>query len=74
MQGLTRGWPLSRLAELMRVLVYGGRNFDDRRWLFRVLDELDARSMISCIIEGEAAGTDTQARFIQECITDLCTA
>ncbi|SHH07153.1 DUF2493 domain-containing protein [Bradyrhizobium erythrophlei] len=46
----------------MRVLVFGGRNFRDRRWLYRVLDAQDARSMISCIIEGEASGTDRLAR------------
>ncbi|MGJ4952987.1 DUF2493 domain-containing protein [Bradyrhizobium sp. SZCCHNR1093] len=46
----------------MRVLVYGGRDFVDRRWLYRVLDELDARSTISCIIEGEASGADRMAR------------
>jgi len=36
----------------MRMLVFGGRDFRDRSLLYRVLDELDARRMISCIIEG----------------------
>jgi hypothetical protein len=46
----------------MRVLVFGGRDFSDRRWLFRVMDDLHARQPITCIIEGEASGADTLAR------------
>ena len=45
-----------------RLLVFGGRNFDDRRWLYRVLDAAHARRRITCIIEGEASGADTLAR------------
>lgn len=46
----------------MRVLVFGGRDFTDRRWLYRVLDAVHARLPISMIIEGEASGADRLAR------------
>ncbi|MCA1379351.1 DUF2493 domain-containing protein [Bradyrhizobium sp. BRP05] len=45
-----------------RVVVFGGRNFDDRRWLYRVLDDVHGRRKITCVIEGEASGADTLAR------------
>jgi len=34
-----------------RVLVFGGRNFSDRRWLYEVLDAAHARRKITCIIK-----------------------
>ncbi len=45
-----------------RVVVFGGRDFKDRRWLYAVLDAIHARRTITCIIEGEASGADTLAR------------
>jgi YspA, cpYpsA-related SLOG family/Domain of unknown function (DUF4326) len=45
-----------------RVLVFGGRNYADRRTLYRVLDAAHARRKITCIIEGEASGADRMAR------------
>lgn len=45
-----------------RVLVFGGRKFSNRRWLYRVLDAAHARRKITCIIEGEASGADRMAR------------
>jgi hypothetical protein len=45
-----------------RVLVFGGRDYGDRRTLYRVLDDVHARRKITCIIEGEMSGADTLAR------------
>lgn len=47
---------------VIRVLVFGGRDFRDRRWLYRVLDAFHARLPILMIIEGEASGADRLAR------------
>ncbi|MEH2517535.1 hypothetical protein V1279_003108 [Bradyrhizobium sp. AZCC 1610] len=46
----------------MRVLVFGGRNYRDRRRLYAVLDAEHAASPITVIIEGEASGADRMAR------------
>jgi hypothetical protein len=46
----------------MRVVVFGGRDFDDRRWLYRVLDAVHVDRLITCIIEGEMSGADLLAR------------
>lgn len=45
-----------------RVLVFGGRKFSDRRWLYRVLGAANVVRKITCIIEGEASGADRMAR------------
>jgi hypothetical protein len=45
-----------------RVVVFGGRKFSDRRWLYDVLDAAHARRKITCIIEGEMSGADRMAR------------
>ena len=45
----------------MRVLVCGGRDFNDRELLARVLGDLHAASPISVVIEGGAHGADTLA-------------
>jgi YspA, cpYpsA-related SLOG family/Domain of unknown function (DUF4326) len=45
-----------------RILVFGGRNYDDRRTLYRSLDAVHARRKITCIIEGEMSGADLLAR------------
>lgn len=45
----------------MRVLVCGGRNYDDQERVFAVLDKLDSEAGIDCIIEGGARGADSFA-------------
>ena len=47
----------------MKVLVCGGRDFDDRELVFRVLDRLHACRPIECIINGAARGADKLASF-----------
>jgi hypothetical protein len=42
--------------------VFGGRDFDDRRWLFQVLDAVHVDRMITCIVEGEMSGANLLAR------------
>lgn len=44
-----------------RVLVCGGREYDDRDAVFRVLDAIHARVGIECIIHGAARGADRLA-------------
>ncbi|WIY54109.1 DUF2493 domain-containing protein [Devosia sp. YIM 151766] len=46
----------------MRVLVTGGRNYNDSRRVYAVLDKLHAEAGIDCIIEGGARGADDLAR------------
>ncbi|WP_019446998.1 DUF2493 domain-containing protein [Cupriavidus sp. BIS7] len=46
----------------MRLLVCGGREYNDRQWVYAVLDRVHERRPISVLIEGEAAGADTLAR------------
>lgn len=45
----------------MRVLVCGGRSFDDRAALFTALDMIHDETPISLIIHGAASGADTLA-------------
>ncbi len=45
-----------------RVLVFGGRDYADKRTLYRVMDAIHARRAITCIIEGEMSGADLLAR------------
>ena len=47
---------------MMRVLVFGGRHYADRRRLYEVLDAFHARTPITLIIEGEMSGADRLAR------------
>jgi hypothetical protein len=42
----------------MRVLVCGGRYFDDRAMLFRILDSLHDQTPFSVVIHGMAKGAD----------------
>ena len=42
----------------MRILVCGGRDFDDEPSAFAALDRIHRRRGISCIIEGGARGAD----------------
>ncbi len=46
----------------VRLLVFGGRDFRDRAWLYRELDDVDAEVGVALLIEGEAAGADRLAR------------
>lgn len=45
----------------MRVLVCGGRWFDDEKWLEHELNVLDNKIGITSIIQGGASGADTLA-------------
>jgi hypothetical protein len=45
----------------MRVLVCGGRDYDDRDALFAALDRLHAEHHFSAVIAGGARGADTLA-------------
>lgn len=45
----------------MRVLVCGGRNYDDWPRLKETLDEFNSKTSISCIIHGCADGADRLA-------------
>lgn len=42
----------------MRLLVCGGRNFDDVTYAYAVLDRLHRLSTIDVVIEGDARGAD----------------
>ncbi len=44
-----------------RVLVCGGRDYDDREQMFRILDVAHAANPIECLIHGAARGADTLA-------------
>ncbi len=45
----------------MRVLVGGGVNFDDKRFLYEKLDALHCAHGIDCVIEGGSIGADLLA-------------
>lgn len=45
----------------MRILVCGGRDFEDKNLLDRTLDEIDRQSPFDTIIHGMARGADTLA-------------
>src|SRR5690606_24665126 len=46
----------------MRVLVTGGRDYDDQEYVFHVLDRIHARRAITTLIEGGGRGADRLAR------------
>lgn len=46
----------------MRVLVCGGRRYDDWAFIVSILDRVHARRPISLLIEGGATGADSLAR------------
>jgi len=46
----------------MKVLVCGGRNYDDKAHVFATLDAIDQRHRISLVIHGCAKGADTLGR------------
>ena len=50
------------IAERKRVLVCGGRDYDDRDQLYAALDRLHAEHRFSLVIAGGAEGADTLAR------------
>jgi len=50
-----------RTAE-MRLLVCGGRDFDNRSGLFRLLDGIASRNNVKAIIQGDAPGADSIAK------------
>ena len=43
----------------MRVLVCGGRDFDDQELAFAALDKFHKKHVIHCVIDGTAKGADT---------------
>lgn len=45
----------------MRILVCGGRDYFDRRKVYRALDHLHAVRGITCVIHGAAPGADSIA-------------
>lgn len=45
----------------MRVLVCGGRNFDDAEALSQFMDEFAQRITITAVIDGDARGADRMA-------------
>jgi hypothetical protein len=55
---------------LMRILVTGGRNYDDQAMLFGALDMQSEKSGIDAIIQGGATGADELARMW--CVTRRC--
>jgi hypothetical protein len=44
-----------------KVLVCGGRDFDDCVFLYRQMDKIDKLYNIYCVVEGDAKGTDKMA-------------
>lgn len=46
----------------MRVLVCGGRDFENRLWLYAVLDDIHDRTPITRIIHGDYDGADRLAQ------------
>jgi len=43
----------------MKVLVCGGRNYNERNTVFAILDEIHAETIISLVINGQASGADS---------------
>jgi hypothetical protein len=58
----------------MRVVVFGGRDFDDKRWLYQVLDSVNVDRMITCIIEGEMSGAEGRAHRKASRCSDPCSS
>lgn len=50
----------------MKVLVCGGRNFDHRTFLFKTMAYFHDAFNFTSVIEGEAKGADTLARYWAE--------
>ena len=47
----------------MRILVTGGREFDDKELLFGILDRLHQERQVSLVIHGAAKGADNGAMW-----------
>lgn len=47
----------------MRLLVCGGRDFSDYSMVERLLDEVHAKTPLTCLIHGAARGADSLASF-----------
>ena len=43
----------------MRAIVFGGRDFNNRRLGFRALNQIHEKTPITCVISGTARGADT---------------
>lgn len=58
----------------MKVIVCGGREYDDEQRAFSVLDERHAEVPFTLVIQGNARGADTLGRMWAEarCIPCLC--
>lgn len=46
----------------MKVLVCGGRHYDDEEFVFSFLDQLDKKTPITAVVHGDASGADTLAK------------
>lgn len=57
----------------MKVLVCGGRDFSDQKFVFLILNRLDKEKKITEIIEGGATGADTCARAWAKWYNVKCT-
>lgn len=58
----------------MRVIVCGGRNYKDKRFVWWMLDKLNARKPITMIIHGCARGADSYAEEWAALFPGQCTA
>jgi hypothetical protein len=47
----------------MKVVVTGGRTYDDKEFLYKALDEVHASEPIELLIEGGAKGADRLGRY-----------
>jgi len=46
----------------VKLLVFGGRDFNDREAVFKALDKVDKKRTVYLIVEGGATGADSLAR------------
>lgn len=58
----------------MRVLVCGGRDYNDRNHIWNVLYDIHAKQRISVIIHGAAAGADRLAMDWAQTMPGVCHA
>ena len=45
----------------MKILVCGGRDYNNQFYVFYILNKLDKQHNITCVIDGKATGADTLA-------------
>ena len=56
---------------ISRVIVSGGRNFNDRDFIFKIITDLDQSiGPFSCIIHGAASGVDTEGMLWAQMMAD----